>query len=133
MRSLPDVPRAQEPLGATPREVLLLWEINVKTSYVPFANLITAAKTIQIDPSNVDARKALAEALERIEQCGKEQEAHAAQIAEARRRYASDDIEIDDHPLVSVGENGVFVNAWVFVPFNSGDEDDYEDVYYPVG
>ena len=36
-------------------------------------------------------------------------------IIEARDRYASDDIDIDDAPKVSRGENGAFVAAWVWV------------------
>lgn len=47
-------------------------------------------------------------------------------VTEARRLYASDDIEIDDVPLVSIGERGAWVSAWVWVP--SSDAGDEEDV-----
>lgn len=41
------------------------------------------------------------------------------QIARARRLYAQgsdDDIEIDDDALVSEGDGGAWVQAWVWVP-----------------
>lgn len=44
-------------------------------------------------------------------------------IAEARKEYACDELEIDDIPDLSVGEDGAFVSAWVWVP-NPKKEDD---------
>ena len=52
-----------------------------------------------------------------------EREQESAVIAAARGRYESDDLEIDDDPIVSIGENGVWVGAWVWV----GREADHED------
>lgn len=37
-------------------------------------------------------------------------------IDKARERYASDDIEVDDYPLLSIGNDGTWVSAWVLVP-----------------
>lgn len=48
---------------------------------------------------------------------------HEGTIQAARDNYASDDIEIDDTPLLSPGEGGVWVSAWVWVP-TADDEDD---------
>jgi hypothetical protein len=40
----------------------------------------------------------------------------------ARDRYCtSDDIEIDDDALISVGDTGFWVQAWVYVPTEEGD------------
>jgi hypothetical protein len=36
----------------------------------------------------------------------------------AREEYGSDEIEIDDDAIVSVGEGGAFVAAWVWVVFD---------------
>ena len=41
--------------------------------------------------------------------------ASADEIEAARDEWASDDIEIDDVPLVSPAEDGVWVNAWLWV------------------
>lgn len=37
-------------------------------------------------------------------------------IAKARRRYASDNIEIDADPALSHADDGCWVAAWVWVP-----------------
>jgi hypothetical protein len=36
-------------------------------------------------------------------------------IQRARDEYASDDLEIDDNAVVSTGEDGSWVQAWVWV------------------
>lgn len=40
---------------------------------------------------------------------------HARHIAQAREAYANDECEIDDNPMVSEGDDGVWVSAWVWV------------------
>lgn len=40
---------------------------------------------------------------------------YAEAIDVARRHTGTDEIEVDDDPLVSVGEDGTWVSAWVFV------------------
>lgn len=48
----------------------------------------------------------------------------------ARAAYGSDDIEIDDNAIVSRGDDGAFVAAWVWVRFaedEDSDEDEDED------
>lgn len=37
--------------------------------------------------------------------------------AMARDTYGSDDCEIDDNAVVSRGDDGAFVQAWVWVPY----------------
>jgi hypothetical protein len=61
------------------------------------------------------------------------------QIDEAREMYSDDDIEIDDDALVSEGDGGAWVQAWVWVPDGGADEhyqdtattDDLERSYGP--
>ncbi len=38
-------------------------------------------------------------------------------IAQARAMYARDDVEIDDDAKVSSSDLGVYVQAWVWVPY----------------
>lgn len=38
-------------------------------------------------------------------------------IALARAEHGSDDIEIDDNAVVSRGDDGAFVQAWVWVKY----------------
>ncbi len=38
------------------------------------------------------------------------------EVAEAREKYGSTEIEIDEDALASRGEDGVWVQAWVFLP-----------------
>lgn len=45
-------------------------------------------------------------------------------IQVARNRYCTDEIEIDDAPSVSYGDDGVFIQAWVWVAFDEVDNED---------
>jgi len=48
--------------------------------------------------------------------------AHELTIEAARSNYASDDIEIDDLPMVAeTADGGVWVSAWVWVPLEQDD------------
>ena len=42
-------------------------------------------------------------------------------VQEARDIYASDDLNIDTETVLSAGEDGTWVMAWVFVPTLGGD------------
>ena len=44
-------------------------------------------------------------------------------VQEARDIYASDDLNIDTETVLSEGEDGTWVMAWVFVPTLDGDDD----------
>ncbi len=44
-------------------------------------------------------------------------------VQEARDIYASDDLNIDTETVLSDGEDGTWVMAWVFVPTLDGDAD----------
>ena len=49
------------------------------------------------------------------------------QIEEARAVYGSDEVEIDDVALTSVSDEGVWVQAWVWLPKDEdGDETEKE-------
>lgn len=41
----------------------------------------------------------------------------------ARQTYGSDEVEIDDDAVISKGDNGVFVQAWLWID-EEEDEDD---------
>lgn len=44
---------------------------------------------------------------------------HELTIEAARSNYASDDIQIDDQPALSVVKGGVWVAGWLFIPIES--------------
>lgn len=46
---------------------------------------------------------------------------HDGTIEAARSNYAGDDVEIDDKPLLSVADKGVWVSAWVWVEIEDED------------
>lgn len=86
---------------------------------------------VKLDDEDVAALEAietpeLAELRRRI----REQREHAARHADARDwardTYANDDVEIDDDAPFSVGDTGVWVGGWLFVP-NATDDDDEEE------
>lgn len=82
---------------------------------------------IRIDPKDVDQItecETPSALLERYaEMCGDVAASEVA-IAAARAIYATDEVEIDDTPSVSIADDGVWVSAWVWVP--NGDEDEIE-------
>lgn len=53
-------------------------------------------------------------------------EGYAAQIEGARDKYTvgTDDIEIDESPILSVADDGVWVSAWVWLPLEDDEEGD---------
>lgn len=44
-------------------------------------------------------------------------QAYSASIHQARQEYCNDELEIDDNAIVSVGDEGCWVSAWVYVSF----------------
>lgn len=63
-----------------------------------------------------DTEKALAAHLDEL---AADRRAHEGTIGCARSNYAEpsdDDIEIDDEPMLSIADDGVWVSAWVWVP-----------------
>jgi formylglycine-generating enzyme required for sulfatase activity len=78
--------------------------------------LIEAARAV-LD-QEPDALLHLQAALEGIDEAEEDSRANAQMIDTARDEFvagSSDDIEIDDQPLVDIEDEGVWVNAWVWV------------------
>ncbi len=61
--------------------------------------------------------------------CTDPDDREAAYIAAGREKWCNDDLEIDDHPMVSLGgDPGAWVAAWVWVTDeDAGLEEDDED------
>lgn len=98
----------------------------MKTSYSPVADLIAAARGLIAAPNDPVAQQVMQTALRGIDEVSQDQEAYAGEIHKAREQYAegSDNtIEIDDDPMLSVGDDGIWVGAWVWVPTDNDDED----------
>ena len=72
----------------------------------------------------------LREAVNQCNQAIEERSTYAAQIERAVDDYAmssSNDIEIDDDPVLSISDEGVWVSAWVWVPLDGEESDAEED------
>ncbi|TBR75368.1 MAG: hypothetical protein EPN64_13070 [Burkholderiaceae bacterium] len=63
-----------------------------------------------------DLAAAVRELSKQLREIREEREAHEETIATARKTHANDDLEIDDEPMISEGDDGVWVSAWVWVP-----------------
>lgn len=84
-------------------------------TFTPFQNLIIAARAVAAgQPGAVDTLNA---ALRSVDESFRDQ-ANAATHIETARKGATDDLEIDDDPMVSWADGGVWVNAWVWIDDN---------------
>lgn len=45
-------------------------------------------------------------------------------LKQARGLHASDEVEIDDDPFLSIADEGVWVSAWVWVPKQDTEDDE---------
>ncbi len=85
-------------------------EQRAEFSIVPLQKLYDAAqKALARDLSG------LREAIDSADENYQFVQENLGTIASAHSEYANDDLEIDDNPLVSVTNRGVWVNAWVWV------------------
>lgn len=75
----------------------------------------TAAREVVKNWEKGDLAGAVRELSKALTEIDEARTKHAAAIAVARQQ-CNDELEIDDVPLLSVSENGVFVGAWVYVP-----------------
>ena len=73
---------------------------------------VTAVPGCEGAPANAE----LLAALKGCDAAIKEREIFAPQIAQAREESCCDDIEIDDDPVLSVADDGVWVSAWIWIP-----------------
>ena len=93
-------------------------------TYGPANNLFQAATTALAAVNSglgdlPDAvKEALTRALEECEGAVKDRQAYASEIEKAREKYATDEVEIDDDPVTSAGDEGVWVSAWVWMPYD---------------
>ena len=87
-------------------------------SYVPFQDLIDASRALVAGKPT--AMQDLQAALSRVDAAFEDQANCSGDIRRARE-FATDELEIDDEPMVSVGDRGVWVNAWVWVPAPAGE------------
>lgn len=51
-----------------------------------------------------------------LKQMEQERKDHAGLVEKAIDTHVTDDVEIDEFPLLSVADEGVWVSAWVWVP-----------------
>jgi hypothetical protein len=108
-RTPPSTSQAPGPEPAVSRRGASLGQF----SYVPFQELITAARAIVAQEP--EGMQKLESALGRVDSALEDQ-ANCAEDIKRARELATDDLEIDDDPMVSVGDRGVWVNAWAWVP-----------------
>lgn len=69
-----------------------------------------------------------AEVLELLHDADPNVKDHDGTIEAARSNYADDDCEIDDKPLLSVADEGVWVSAWVYVRTSYPEDGDAAEV-----
>ena len=88
---------------------------------------VTAGDAEQIAAANEEFRDALLDvATDTMSAAGQDA------IDRASEQYVNDDVEIDSNPILSVGEEGTWVSAWVHVRHKesdgeSSDEDESEE------
>lgn len=51
-------------------------------------------------------------------------EGDAALVARARAEHCNDEREIDDSPMLSRGDEGAFVSAWLYMPYPKKEAND---------
>lgn len=96
------------------------FSIHLATQAAQLARLVQAHIAPKDGPTYDSATQRLLTLSDRIladaaERHAEIQQYHEA-IASARGQYCNDDLEIDDTPLLSVGDGGLWVSAWVWVP-----------------
>lgn len=87
-------------------------------TYGPANALYEAAFNLIAAVPGREGRPEHAELLAALKDCGKaikEREAYAPEI-KAAREQTNDDLEIDDDPVLSIADDGVWVSAWIWVP-----------------
>jgi hypothetical protein len=86
-------------------------------SHNALEQLVDAARSVLA--GEPDAMDELREAMSELDETESEAEDQADAVEAARDRYVGDaeeGIEIDDLPLVEIEDEGVWVNAWLWVP-----------------
>lgn len=74
------------------------------------------SEAVMADPTaSPELRRSASELSDSLLELDAEALAQTGAIEVARDTYCNDDIEIDGNPIVSVGDEGTWVSAWVFV------------------
>lgn len=98
---------------------VVLTEWNQMSEHPPsftLHSLNAADRLVRAVLSNDPRSRSMAESLSKsLEEMKTNIDTNHEYIKAARDHYASDDLEIDDQPILSVAEEGVWVNAWVWV------------------
>ena len=77
------------------------------------------------DPAAAEAFLKEMKALRAASEPSMDAEADPALLKKARELYHEDGtIEIDDNAQISVGDEGTWVQAWVYVPHEEGEDDE---------
>ena len=92
-------------------------------TYGPVNDLYKAAAALLASlgevPEFTPELVALQSAVESCREAVDSREQFADAIALAREDYANNEVEIDDDPVLSVSDEGVWVSAWVWVPLSA--------------
>jgi len=100
--------------------------MTVKISLEAYQRLQDIAEQILSGTSlSEDIRIKCSEAIRWIDEQKHEAELCVNHIAAAREQTDSD-LQIDDHPVVCQADDGVWVNAWIYVSNFNPDEDEYQ-------
>lgn len=98
--------------------------MTIEISLVAYQRLQDIAERILSGTStSEDIRIKCSEAIRWIDEQKQEAASCVNHIAAARAQTDSD-LEIDDHPVVCLADNGVWVNAWIYVSNFDPDEDE---------
>ncbi len=81
----------------------------------------TAAREVVKNWEKGDLAGAVRELSKALTEIDEARTKHAAAIAVARQQ-CNDELEIDDEPLLSDSENGVWVGAWIYVPTQQSED-----------
>lgn len=94
----------------------------IVTTAAALSAAVTAGDAAQIAAANEAFRDALLDvATDTMSAAGQDA------IDRASEQYVNDDVEIDSNPLLSVGEDGIWVSAWVHVLHKECDDEASEE------
>lgn len=83
--------------------------------YDALLELVNAVGPLRGTAGSMVAYDHARQAIRDIEAHYAEVQSLSGHIKQARAQYVNDDVEIDDYPMVSIGDGGTWVSAWVWV------------------
>ena len=87
--------------------------------------LETLARLVVETRGTPDNAYAIAQLSDQLDLLVQYREIYADRI-ESAALMQTEDLEVDDNPIVSPGDGGVWVSAWVWVPMALDDDEDWE-------